>query len=186
MNSDDALPRNFERNMTDNSGYMAEQQQELSLGKEEGLDVSAYASPDFNWLQMEQIRMGLKDKLDVSAYADSSYSHETMKQIRLSMYSGKDLTPWIARGFVDDELEQIRLALEDDLLIDTWITDDMYMQQIHEIRIGGNPGFRLRRLEIQLDADAGNPPRAREKAERFPLLKQPLQPLADEGDPARS
>ena len=143
MNSDDALPRNFERNMTDNSGYMAEQQQELSLGKEEGLDVSAYASPDFNWLQMEQIRMGLKDKLDVSAYADSSYSHETMKQIRLSMYSGKDLTPWIARGFVDDELEQIRLALEDDLLIDTWITDDMYMQQIHEIRIGLYEGIRV-------------------------------------------
>lgn len=143
MNSDGALPHNFERNMTDNSGYMAEQQQELSLGKEEGLDVSAYANPDFNWLQMEQIRMGLKDKLDVSAYADPSYSHETMKQIRLSMYSGKDLTPWLARGFADDELEQIRLSLEDDLSIDTWITDDMYMQQIHEIRIGLYEGIRV-------------------------------------------
>lgn len=143
MNSDGTLPRSLERNMTDNSGYMAEQQQELSLGKEEGLDVSAYANPDFNWLQMEQIRMGLKDKLDVSAYADPSYSHETMKQIRLSMYSGKDLTPWLARGFVDDELEQIRLSLEDDLLIDTWITDDMYMQQIHEIRIGLYEGIRV-------------------------------------------
>lgn len=122
--------------MMENSEYMKEQNQEILLGKEEGLDVSLYSNPEFNWLQMEQIRMGIKDKVDVFSYADPSYSYETMKQIRLSFYSSIDLKPYLERGFIDDELEQIRLALEDGLPIDTWLTDDMYVQQIYEIRIG--------------------------------------------------
>ena len=65
--------------MKENSEYMKEQNQEILLGKEEGLDVSLYSNPEFNWLQMEQIRMGIKDKVDVSFYADPSYSYETMK-----------------------------------------------------------------------------------------------------------
>ena len=122
--------------MLENSEYMQEQNQEILLGKEEGLDVSLYSNPEFNWLQMEQIRMGIKDKVDVASYADPLYSYETMKQIRLSFYSSTDLKPYLERGFADDELEQIRLALEDGLPIDNWLTDDMYVQQIYEIRIG--------------------------------------------------
>lgn len=135
--------------MKENSEYMKEQNQEILLGKEEGLDVSLYSNPEFNWLQMEQIRMGMKDKVDVSIYSDPSYSYETMKQIRLSFYSSKDLIPYLNRGFVDDELEQIRLALEDDLPIDTWLTDDMYVQQIYEIRIGLYEG-----LDVSVYADS--------------------------------
>lgn len=138
-----ALSRNSGDNIAKSTNYMDEQQQELLLGKEEGLDISSFSNPEFNWLQMEQIRMGLKDKIDVSIYADPTYSYETMKQIRLSMYSGKDLIPYLNRGFVDGELEQIRLALEDQLPIDTWLTDDMYMQQIHEIRVGLYEGIRV-------------------------------------------
>ena len=41
--------------------YQKAQNQEIKLGKEQGLDVSLYSNPEFNWLQMEQIRMGLKD-----------------------------------------------------------------------------------------------------------------------------
>lgn len=122
--------------MLENGGYGKEQHQEILLGKEDGLDVSLYSNPEFNYLQMEQIRMGIKDKVDVSCYADPTYSYETMKQIRLSSYSSVDLMPYVARGFVDDELEQIRLALEEGLCIDAWLTDDMYEQQIHEIRVG--------------------------------------------------
>lgn len=48
--------------MMENDEYQKAQNQEIKLGKEEGLDVSLYANPQFNWLQMEQIRMGLKDK----------------------------------------------------------------------------------------------------------------------------
>lgn len=122
--------------MLDKQSYLEEQNQEIRLGLEEGLDVSVYSKPELNWMQMEQIRMGLKDKVNVSAYADSAYGYNTMKQIRLSFYSSTDLTPYLNRGFESNELEQIRLALEEGLPIDKWLTDDMYSQQIHEIRIG--------------------------------------------------
>ncbi len=135
MYENQALPQNQEYTMMESS-YIKKQHQEILLGKEEGLDVSLYANPELNWLQMEQIRMGIKDKVDVSTYADPSYSYETMKQIRLSFYSSNDLTDYLERGFVDDELEQIRLALEDELPIDLWLTDDMYAQQIYEIKMG--------------------------------------------------
>lgn len=135
--------------MMESSEYMKEQHQEILLGKEEGLDVSLYANPELNWLQMEQIRMGIKDKVDVSVYADPSYSYETMKQIRLSFYSSIDLSDYLERGFEDDELEQIRLALEDGLPIDTWLSDDMYAQQIYEIKIG-----LYEELDVSLYADS--------------------------------
>lgn len=108
-NSELSLP------LIENQKFSDEQNQEIRLGIEEGLNVSIYAKAEYNWLQMEQIRMGLKDKVDVSAYADPAYSYDTMKQIRLAFYSSTDLTPYLDRGFIDDELEQIRLALEDKL-----------------------------------------------------------------------
>ena len=70
MCADSTSPQNPEYAIMENSEYMKEQHQEILLGKEEGLDVSAYSNPELNWLQMEQIRMGIKDKVDVSAYAD--------------------------------------------------------------------------------------------------------------------
>ncbi len=143
MNTDHSPRKGAGYTMPENSEYMAEQHQEILLGEEEGLDVSLYSSPEFNWLQMEQIRTGIKDKVDVSVYADPTYSYETMKQIRLSLYSSINLLPYVERGFVDDELEQIRLALEDKLSIDTWLTDDMYVQQIYEIRIGLYEGLNV-------------------------------------------
>ena len=41
--------------MMENAEYQKAQNQEIKLGKEEGLDVSIYSNPEFNWLQMEQI-----------------------------------------------------------------------------------------------------------------------------------
>ncbi len=143
MHKDGTPPQDTGFTMMEDSEYMREQHQEILLGKEEGLDVSLYSNPEFNWLQMEQIRVGIKDKVDVSIYADPSYSYETMKQIRLSIYSSKDLTSYLDRGFVDDELEQIRIALEDELPIDTWLTDDMYAQQLFEIRTGLYEGLNV-------------------------------------------
>lgn len=122
--------------MTENDAYQKAQNQELKLGMEQGLDVSLYANPEFNWLQMEQIRLGLKDKLDVSVYTNPAYSYETMRQVRLALYSDINLVPYIDRGFTDDDLEEIRLALLSQLPIDQWMWDGMCAPQIREIRIG--------------------------------------------------
>lgn len=116
--------------------YQKAQNQEIRRGKEEGLDVSLYANPEFNWLQMEQIRMGLRDKIDASVYADPANNYETMRQIRISLYAGIDLIPYLKRGFTDDDLEEIRLAFMNRLPIDKWLQDTMCAPQIHEIRVG--------------------------------------------------
>lgn len=122
--------------MMENDEYQKAQNQEIQLGVEQGLNVSLYANPAFNWLQMEQIRMGLRDQIDASVYANPAYSYETMRQIRLAIYSDINLIPYIQRGFTDDDLEEIRLALLADLAIDQWIWDGMCAPQIREIRIG--------------------------------------------------
>lgn len=131
--------------IAESAEYQQAQNQEIRLGAEEGLDVSIYANPDFNWLQMEQIRIGLKDKVDVTAYANPAYSYDTMKQIRLSIYSEIDLLPYLRRGFTDDALEEIRLSLLNRLPIDDWLKDDMCAPQIFQIRVG---------LSEQLDVSA--------------------------------
>ena len=122
--------------MMENDEYQKAQNQEIKLGKEEGLNVSLYANPEFNWLQMEQIRMGLKDKVDASVYADPANNYETMRQIRISLYAGIDLIPYLKRGFADDDLEEIRMAIMNRLPIDKWLQDNMCAPQIHEIRVG--------------------------------------------------
>lgn len=136
--------------MMENDAYQRAQNQEIRLGREEGLDVSLYSDPQFNWLQMEQIRLGLKDKIDASIYAHPAYNYETMRQIRLSLYSQVDLIPYLQRGFADDDLEEIRVALLNKLPIDQWIQDDMCAPQIHEIRIG-----LCENLDISAYADIG-------------------------------
>ena len=122
--------------MMENAEYQKAQNQEIKLGKEQGLDVAIYSNPEFNWLQMEQIRMGLKDNVDASIYANPAYSYETMRQIRLSLYSAIDLIPYLERGFTDDSLEEIRLSLLNKLPLDKWLVNDMCAPQIHEIRVG--------------------------------------------------
>lgn len=136
LDFDEKKLKNAQFLLTENGEYLKAQSQQIRLGKEEGMDVSVYSNPEFDWLQMEQIRMGLKDKIDVSVYANPDYSFDTMRQIRLSLYSAIDLMPYLDRGFTDDSLEEIRLALLDKLPIDKWLDDNMCGPQIHEVRIG--------------------------------------------------
>ncbi len=136
LDFDEKKLKNAQFLLTENGEYLKAQSQQIRLGKEEGMDVSVYSNPEFDWLQMEQIRMGLKDKVDVSVYADPAYSYDTMKQIRLALYSEIDLMPYLERGFEDDSLEEIRTALLNRLPIDKWLRDEMVTPQINQIRIG--------------------------------------------------
>ena len=65
--------------------FNKEQQEEITKGLKEDLDVSIYAKLDFNELQMFQIRTGLEDGLDVSIYAKPEITSEEMRKIRLNM-----------------------------------------------------------------------------------------------------
>lgn len=47
---------------------------EIRYGLTEGIDVSIYASPEFNAKQMQQIRYGLETRIDVSIYAKPEFN----------------------------------------------------------------------------------------------------------------
>ena len=66
--------------------FNEEQKNEILNGLEDNLDVSIYAKPEFDCLEMEEIRLGLEDDLDVSIYAKSEFDWEEMRSIRLDLY----------------------------------------------------------------------------------------------------
>ena len=65
------------------------QMYQIRLGLEYGLDVSIYATSEFNSDQMQQIRLGCLHGIDVSIYSNPSIDNEEMRTIRLELESNK-------------------------------------------------------------------------------------------------
>lgn len=65
-----------------NREYYHEQLIELRRGFEEGLDIRAYADPNFEHEQMEVIREGLEKGLNVSKYVFPYLASPVMRQKR--------------------------------------------------------------------------------------------------------
>lgn len=61
---------------------------EIRKGVCNGIDVSIYAKPDFEWRQMREIREGLEAGIDVSSYADSKFIWQRMCSIRKQLTYG--------------------------------------------------------------------------------------------------
>ena len=61
------------------------EQEEITWGLEDNLDVSIYAKKEFNWKQMSQIRFGLRDDLDVGLYAKPEFDDFQMEEIRFGL-----------------------------------------------------------------------------------------------------
>ena len=62
------------------------EKREIIKGLEKNLDISWYAKPEFDYLQMEEIRKGLEANLDVSIYAKPEFDCLEMEEIRLGLY----------------------------------------------------------------------------------------------------
>ena len=59
-----------------------EQQREIKIGLNEGLDVSWYAKKEFSTKQKVEILIGLRDGLDISKYTNPKLTDEEMNKIR--------------------------------------------------------------------------------------------------------
>lgn len=55
---------------------------EIRKGLAHDVDVSIYATPEFNWQQMREIREGLEAGIDVSSYADPNIPWTQMHNMR--------------------------------------------------------------------------------------------------------
>lgn len=86
---------------------------EIEEGLRNGLDVSVYAKPCFDFQQMYEIRKGMQFiGVDVSIYADAKYTGNQMHEIREGLENGIDVSSYLDPNLDWFDMEQIRLELE--------------------------------------------------------------------------
>ena len=89
-----------------------EQQREIKIGLNEGLDVSWYAKKDFSDGDMYLIRMGLEDDLDVSWYANERFDTRQRVEIFAGLREGLDISKYANPKLTDEEMNKIREKLK--------------------------------------------------------------------------
>ena len=77
------------------------QKKQIEFGYEDGLDVSKYANPEFNYLQMNFIRNGLVRNLDVDKYAFVEYNEHLMDVIYRVLRSGAEFDQYVNGDYLD-------------------------------------------------------------------------------------
>lgn len=93
------------------SVFDEQQLEEIEAGREAGLDVACYASPDYHALEMRQLRLGLMAGLDVSVYADGGYDWQQMEELRLGMEQGLDVSTYATPALTEYQMRQFRKAM---------------------------------------------------------------------------
>ena len=117
----------------ENHEFLAIQMRQIRLGLMGNLPVSYYAKPEFDWLQMEEIRKGLKDKVDVTKYADATMTYGMMRQIRKALSIGLDLSEY--KNLHPGVLKQMRKAVQSKVDIMPYVKAGYDEEQLEQIRI---------------------------------------------------
>lgn len=107
MKNNESVTNKFE-----NGGFRDVQLKQIKLGLDEGLDVSVYADPVYDWRQMRELREGLKNGLDVGVYKNNLYDWNQMKEIRLGLQNGVDVNEYKSLVHTSQEMKAKRLELE--------------------------------------------------------------------------
>ncbi len=113
-----------------------EQQEEIRLGQENGLDVGVYADPKFTADQMNEIRKGLQNRVDVSIYADSRFNDDQMREIRTGLENGIDVNIYADSNYEWEQMQEIREGLEAGLDISLYADSKYDYEQMERIRNG--------------------------------------------------
>ena len=92
--------------------FNEEQQREIKIGLNEGLDVSWYAKKEFSDGDMYLIRIGLEDGLDVSWYATERFDTRQKVEILAGLREGLDISKYANPKLTDEEMNKIREKLK--------------------------------------------------------------------------
>ena len=93
--------------------FNKDQQEEITKGIQDNLDVSIYATSKYSWEQMQEIREGLKDNLNVSIYAKPIFDWNQMEEIRWGLEEKLNVSIYAKPEISWEEMEKIRLDLEE-------------------------------------------------------------------------
>ena len=122
------------------SGYQLE---ELKRGYDGGLDISVYANPAFDRVQMSYVRQGLENNVDITKYVSTHYSHFLMEIIYQLLKDGALLDDYI----LEDCLEVDKLIAAYDVLcrrnglmrLDEWAKHVIYEEAPYYVNDKGEP-----------------------------------------------
>lgn len=110
--------------------YSDFQKKQLEFGYEDSLDISQYANPAFNYMQMNFIRNGLVKNLDISKYAFVEYDQHLMEVIYRLLESGTEFDRYVDGGRLDiDKLidDYAMLCKHNSFMqLDSWAAHSIY------------------------------------------------------------
>lgn len=84
-----------------NCEYSDTQKKQLEFGYEDGIDISKYANPEFNYLQMNFIRNGLVKNLEVDKYAFVQYNQYLMEMIYHLLSADEQFDKYVDGDYLD-------------------------------------------------------------------------------------
>lgn len=116
-----------------NREYYHAQLIELRRGFEEGLDISAYADPNFEHEQMEVIREGLEKGLDVSVYDKLEFDHFQMSQIKYGLENKVDVKLCANSKYAAFHMKIIRLCLELNLDVSCLLDETLSYSEVKRL-----------------------------------------------------
>ena len=105
------------------------------------MDVTIYAKPGYDALQMKEIRLGLEDGIDVSYYTNPVLFCKEMEQIRKELLNRKqnnksnddfDVEP----KYYYSQLKEIFAGLDNNINVSIYADPKFTSDQMREIRLG--------------------------------------------------
>lgn len=91
--------------------FNEEQQEEIKIGNEKGLDVSLYAKKDFDENEMLLIRIALEDNLDVFLLTTKEFNIKQKLEILAGLRKGLNVYKYANPKLTDEEMNKIRKEL---------------------------------------------------------------------------
>lgn len=126
--------------------FNAAQMREIKVGQILGIDISVYAKPEFDGLQMREIRMGLdktrfEKNIKVSVYAKPEFDYFQMQEIRMGLENGVDVLIYAKPEIGGYWMGKIRSDLEKKVDVSAYFKPEFNEDQISEIQIGLRKGI---------------------------------------------
>ena len=88
------------------------QLKELRYGFKQGLDISVFSNPKFEFNQMDEIRQGLAENLNVEIYAKPTFDVGQMRQIKKGLEHDVDVSKYACMCVDSRKMALIRILLE--------------------------------------------------------------------------
>lgn len=117
--------------------------EEVSLAKQNKVDLTSFVKQGFDFMQLHEIRLGLEAKIDVSKYADQKYVFLQMREIRKGLEAKVDITQFNDVGYDWYQMREICKGLRQKLDVSSYADKSNSYMEMRELRKGLEIGISL-------------------------------------------